>query len=434
MHTVNVSEFTLMHHFPHFSYKEGLLYAEDVSLTEIADAVGTPFYCYSTAALTERFTAFRDAFGSMDSVVCYAMKANTTLAVARTFAKLGSGADVVSEGEMRLALTAGIPASRIVFSGVGKTRRELAAAVDAGIMQINVESEPELLALNEIAVERGVKMPIAIRVNPDVDAKTHAKITTGKKDNKFGIAWERVRDVYALARTLPGIDIAGIACHLGSQITRLEPFEHGFVRLREMVLALRSDGIILRRIDLGGGLGISYDDEQPPPPTSYVDLIRRIFGDLGCQIVVEPGRYMVGNAGVLVSRVVYVKQGPTRTFVIVDAGMNDLVRPAMYDAKHAIRLIRKTDPTQIDTPVDVVGPICESSDVFSKNISLPPVAAGDLLAFMSAGAYGATMASMYNARPLVPEVLVKDQTFATVRRRPTYEEMTAFETFPDWLA
>ncbi len=423
-----------MHHFPHFTYKDGHLHAEQVSLAKIAETVGTPFYCYSTAALVEKFTAFRDAFTGMDAVICYAMKANSTLAVARTFAALGAGADVVSEGEMRLALAAGIPASRIVFSGVGKTHQELTAAVEAGIMQINVESEPELLALNEIAVARGVKMPISVRVNPDVDAKTHAKITTGKKDNKFGIDWERARAVYALAATLPGIDIAGIACHLGSQITRLEPFENGFARLRDLVADLRADGIAVRRLDLGGGLGISYNDEQPPPPSAYVSVVKKVLGDLGCQIVVEPGRFMVGNAGVLVSRVVYVKKGPTRTFLVVDAGMNDLLRPAMYDAYHAIRPLREGQAVTSSSPVDVVGPICESSDVFAKNVSLPPMAADDLLAFMSAGAYGASMASMYNARPLIPEVLVKDDGFAIVRRRPTYEEMMAFEQLPDWQA
>ena len=432
-----MNENTPMHHFPHFSYKDGCLYVEDVSLADIAATVGTPFYCYSTAALTGTFTAFRDSFADaeMDAVVCYAMKANTTLAVARTFARLGAGADVVSEGEMRFALEAGIPAEKIVFSGVGKTRRELAAAVEAGIMQINVESEPELTALSEIAASRGVTMPIAVRVNPDVDAKTHAKITTGKKGNKFGIDWERAREVYALARTLPGIEIAGVDCHLGSQITRLEPFENGFSRIRDLVTDLRADGIALKRIDLGGGLGISYNNEQPPPPSAYVSVLRGILGDLGCQIVVEPGRFLVGNAGVLVSRVIYVKKTSSKTFVVVDAGMNDLIRPAMYDAYHAIRPLTEAS-TAVGAPadvVDVVGPICESSDVFAKDVMLPRMKPDDLLAFMSAGAYGSAMASMYNGRPLVPEVMVSSEKFSVVRPRPSYEEMMANQTYPDWL-
>lgn len=432
-----MSENTQMHHFPHFSYIDNHLYAENVSLADIATAVGTPFYCYSTAALTDAFTAFRDSFVNieMDAVVCYAMKANTTLAVARTFARLGAGADVVSEGEMRFALEAGVPAEKIVFSGVGKTHRELAAAVEARIMQVNIESEPELMALSEIASSRGVTMPIAVRVNPDVDAKTHAKITTGKKGNKFGIDWERAREVYALARRLPGIEIAGVDCHLGSQITRLEPFENGFSRIRDLVLALRADGIALKRIDLGGGLGISYNNEQPPPPSAYVSILHGILGDLDCQIVVEPGRFLVGNAGVLVSRVVYTKKTSSKIFVIVDAGMNDLVRPAMYDAYHAIRPLVEAS-TGVGAPVDVVdvvGPICESSDVFAKNVMLPPMEAGDLLAFMSAGAYGAVMASMYNGRPLIPEVMVRGTEFSIVRPRPSYEEMMAGQTYPDWL-
>lgn len=420
----------------HFDYQNGTLSAEGVSLADIAAKVGTPFYCYSTATLTRHYTVFADALkgAGLDATICFALKSNPNIAVVRTLASLGAGADVVSEGELRQALAAGVPAGRIVFSGVGKTRRELEFAVAKGIMQINVESEPELELLSEVAAERGVKMPIALRVNPDVDAGTHAKITTGKKENKFGIEWTRAHEVYRKAKELPGVEPVAIACHIGSQLTELEPFREAFLRVRDLVAILRADGIDIRRLDIGGGLGVPYDAEIPPTPEAYAQTIKSTLGDLGCRIVLEPGRLLVANAGVLVSKVVYVKEGSTRTFVILDAAMNDLMRPALYEAFHAIRPVAEPAPGAPVAPVDVVGPVCETGDTFAKQRPLPPVKAGDLVAFGSAGAYGAAMSSTYNTRPLVPEVLVKDGQFAVVRARPTYEEMLALESLPEWLA
>ncbi len=420
----------------HFDYQNGTLSAEGVSLADIAAKVGTPFYCYSTATLTRHYTVFADALkgAGLDATICFALKSNPNIAVVRTLASLGAGADVVSEGELRQALAAGVPAGRIVFSGVGKTRRELEFAVAKGIMQINVESEPELELLSEVAAERGVKMPIALRVNPDVDAGTHAKITTGKKENKFGIEWTRAHEVYRKAKELPGVEPVAIACHIGSQLPELEPFREAFLRVRDLVAILRADGIDIRRLDIGGGLGVPYDAEIPPTPEAYAQTIKSTLGDLGCRIVLEPGRLLVANAGVLVSKVVYVKEGSTRTFVILDAAMNDLMRPALYEAFHAIRPVAEPAPGAPVAPVDVVGPVCETGDTFAKQRPLPPVKAGDLVAFGSAGAYGAAMSSTYNTRPLVPEVLVKDGQFAVVRARPTYEEMLALESLPEWLA
>lgn len=419
----------------HFDYVNGILHAEGVSVTEIAARVGTPFYCYSTATLTRHYTVFADALkdAGLDATVCFALKANPNVAVVRTLAKLGAGADVVSEGELRQALEAGVPADRIVFSGVGKTQRELEFAVAKGIMQINVESEPELELLSQIAAARGVKMPIALRVNPDVDAGTHAKITTGKKENKFGIEWTRAHEVYRKARDLPGVDPVAIACHIGSQLTEVEPFAAAFRRVRDLVAMLRADGFAIRRLDLGGGLGVPYEDETPPPPAAYAQTIKAELGDLGCRIVLEPGRVLVGNAGILVSSVVYVKEGSTRTFAIVDAAMNDLVRPAMYEAYHGIDTVAQPSPDAPRNPVDVVGPVCETGDTFAKQRPLPPLKAGDLLAFRTAGAYGAAMSSTYNTRPLVPEVLVNGDRFAVIRARPSYEEMRSLESLPDWL-
>ncbi|MBY0432331.1 MAG: diaminopimelate decarboxylase, partial [Rhodospirillales bacterium] len=381
------------------------------------------------------FTVFRQAFTEigLDPLIAYAMKANSNMAVVRTLADLGAGADVVSEGEMRLALGAGVPAGRIVFSGVGKTGRELAFALDQGIFQLNVESEEELLALNSVAVAKGVKARIALRVNPDVDANTHAKITTGRKENKFGIEWTAAHRVFKVAAGLPGIEVAGIAVHIGSQLTELKPFHDSFLRVRDLVGMLRADGIGIGRIDLGGGLGIPYEHEMPPSPADYAATIKETVGGLGCRIVLEPGRLLVGNAGILVTRVVYVKEGATRTFVIVDAAMNDLVRPAMYDAHHALLPVTEAGPEIGRQPVDVVGPVCESSDTFARQRLLPPMHPGDLIAVGTAGAYGAVMASTYNARLLVPEVMVNGGDFAVVRRRPTYEEMLALESLPDWL-
>lgn len=419
----------------HFDYIDGQLHAEGVPVADIAAKVGTPFYCYATATLKRHFTVFSDALkkAGLDATICFALKANPNIAVVRTLAELGCGADVVSEGELRQALAAGVPAGRIVFSGVGKTRRELEFAIAKGIMQINVESEPELELLSQLAAERGVRMPIALRVNPDVDAGTHAKITTGKKENKFGIEWTRAHEVYRKARALPGVEVVGIACHIGSQLTDVEPFRQAFLRVRDLVAILRADGFDIRRLDLGGGLGIPYEDENPPHPEIYAAAMAETLGDLGCRIVLEPGRLLVGNAGILVSRVVYVKEGATRTFLIVDAAMNDLMRPALYEAHHGIEPVVQPAKDAALVPVDVVGPVCETGDTFAKQRSLPPMKAGDLLVFRTAGAYGAAMSSTYNTRPLVPEVLVNGDRFAVVRARPTYEEMQAFESLPDWF-
>ncbi|MBF0130570.1 MAG: diaminopimelate decarboxylase [Alphaproteobacteria bacterium] len=419
----------------HFQYRAGELHAEDVPVSRIAKAVGTPFYCYSTATLERHYGVFADALRGLDAHIHYAMKANSNVAVVRTLANLGAGADVVSEGELRLALAAGVPARRIVFSGVGKTRSELAFAIKAGILQINVESEPELFALNEVAGELGLVAPVSIRVNPDVDAGTHDKITTGRKENKFGIEWTRAHAVFRRAVDLPHVEALGVAVHIGSQLTDLQPFRDAFLRVRDLVTMLRADGLGVRHVDVGGGLGVPYGDGSGPPPlpSEYAAVIRETLGGLGCRILLEPGRLIVGNAGILVTRVVYVKEGATRTFVIVDAAMNDLVRPAMYGALHDIAPVRESDVDARRHPVDVVGPVCESGDTFAQQISLPPVVGGDLLAIGTAGAYGAVMSSDYNARPLVPEILVKGDAFAIVRRRPTYEEMLAREILPDWF-
>ena len=419
----------------HFHYHQGELYAEDLPLEQIAAAVGTPFYCYSTATLQRHFIAFQEAMTGLRATICFAVKANGNIAVIRTLAELGAGADVVSEGELRRALAAGVPAGRIVFSGVGKARPEIELAINSGILQINAESEPELDLLSQVAVQLGKKIAIGIRVNPDVDAATHAKITTGRKENKFGIEWTHAHRILQHANRLPGLDVAAVAVHIGSQLTDLAPFREAFLRVRDLVVMLRADGIAIRRIDLGGGLGIPYDPQMAPPPSpaAYGALVRQILGDLECDLICEPGRLLVGNAGMLISRVLYIKEGATRSFVICDAAMNDLVRPAMYDAHHEIIPVRQPESGVAMGVMDVVGPVCESGDTFARQRTLPPLASGDLLAFASAGAYGATMSSTYNARRLVPEVLVKGTAFAVVRRRPSYDEMLSLETFPEWM-
>jgi diaminopimelate decarboxylase len=420
----------------HFHYRDGEMFVEEVAIARIAAQVGTPFYCYSTATLTRHFTVLREALGGLDATICFAVKANSNIAVIRTLGLLGAGADVVSEGEMRRALAAGIPPERIVFSGVGKTRAELASALDHGIMQINVESEPELRLLDEIARERGKKAVIGIRVNPDIDAQTHAKITTGRKENKFGVEWSRAPELLRRARSLPGIKLASVAMHIGSQLTDLAPFRAAFRRLREFAEALRAEGIALERLDLGGGLGVPYEQDSnavPPLPAEYGALVKEMFGDLGCSLVLEPGRLLVGNAGALIAQVLFVKHGSSRDFVICDAAMNDLVRPAMYDAHHDIRPVSEPPPGARMAPVDVVGPVCETGDTFARQRMLPPLKEGDLIAFATAGAYGATMSSTYNSRPLVPEVLVKGDQFAVVRARPSYEQMFALESVPEWV-
>lgn len=419
----------------HFNYKDGALHAEDVALAEIARAVGTPVYVYSTATLTRHFNLFRQALDWTDHLVCFAVKANSNLAVLKLLGDLGAGMDVVSGGEYARACAAGVPGERIVFSGVGKTREEMAQAIRGGIRQFNVESEPELAALSGVAQSLGATVPIAVRVNPDVDAKTHAKIATGKSENKFGIPIARAREVYAHAAALPGLQVVGIDMHIGSQLTDLEPYRQAYTRMADLCLTLRADGHPIMRLDLGGGLGIPYrrDNAAPPLPIEYGQVVRETVGDLGCEIEIEPGRNIAGNAGILLASVIWTKQGEGRDFLIVDAAMNDLIRPAMYDAHHDILPVRERAPGTEPAPVDVVGPVCETGDTFARGVPLPRMDDGELVAFRSAGAYGAVMASEYNSRPLVPEVLVAGDRFDVIRPRPTIEEMLARDRIPDWL-
>jgi diaminopimelate decarboxylase len=418
-----------------FTYRNAALHAEDVALATIAEAVGTPFYCYSSAAIAGSFEAFRDAFAGQNMAISYAMKANSNQAVLTTLADLGAGMDVVSEGELRRALAAGVPGERIIFSGVGKTLAEMNLALDEKIFCFNVESEPELEALSRVASGRGAVAPIAIRVNPDVDARTHAKIATGKSENKFGVPISRARDVYAYARTLPGLRVHGVDMHIGSQVTDLEPFDDAFALLAEFVQALRADGHSIDHIDLGGGLGIAYrnDNNPPPSPEAYAKVVAKRTTALGCQVILEPGRAIVGNAGALVASVIYLKKGENKRFVIVDAAMNDLVRPTLYDAHHEILPVKEPGPDAHRARSDVVGPVCESGDYLALDRDLPELAAGDLVAVMSAGAYGAVQAGTYNTRLLVPEVLVKGAEYAIVRPRTTYEELIGLDTLPPWL-
>jgi diaminopimelate decarboxylase len=417
-----------------FAYRDGVLHAEGVSVARIADAVGTPFYLYSAASLRGRYHAFADAFAAERPLICFAVKANSNLAVLRLLARLGAGADVVSEGELRRTLAAGISPRRIIFSGVGKTARELEAALAAGIRQINVESIPELHRLSAIAASRRQTVAVALRVNPDVDALTHAKIATGKKENKFGIDIDDAVEAYSLAAALPGVDPLGIAVHIGSQLLDLRPFRRAFGRVAELVLELRSAGFTVTRLDLGGGLGIRYHAENPPEPNAYAALVREIFGTLDVELAFEPGRALCGPSGLLVGRVVYVKDGATRRFIIIDAAMNDLIRPALYDAWHDIVPVRLPAPGAVLSPADVVGPICETGDTFATGRDLAPLAEDDLLALTHAGAYGAVMSSTYNSRLLVPEILVSDDRFDVVRPRPSFEAMLGMDVVPEWLA
>ena len=419
----------------HFAYRDGVLHAEDVSLVALAEAVGTPFYCYSTATIERHYRVFAAAFADVDALVCYSLKANSNQAVIATLARLGAGADVVSEGELLRARQVGIPASKIVFSGVGKTPRELALAVDQGILCVNVESEAEIEQLAAIAVGKGRTVDISIRVNPDIDAKTHAKIATGKAENKFGVPISRARDVYARAAKLKGVRVAGVDMHIGSQIVELDPFADAFALLADFVGALRADGHTIEHLDLGGGLGIPYreDNEPPPDPSAYAAIVKRATAGLGCKLIFEPGRLIVGNTGILLTRVLYVKRGEAKTFVIVDAGMNDLVRPTLYDAYHEIRAVRETPAGASRIVADVVGPVCESGDFLALARSLPEPRPGDLLAIMTAGAYGAVQAGTYNSRPLVPEVLVRAGEWAVVRPRVTAEQLIALDCLPPWL-
>jgi diaminopimelate decarboxylase len=419
----------------HFDYRNGVLFAEDVDIAALAEQIGTPFYCYSTATLERHYRVFADAFADTQALVCYALKANSNQAVVATLARMGAGADIVSGGELTRALKAGVPTDKIVFSGIGKTREEMAAALRAGIFCFNVESEPELAALSEVAQSLGRTGPVSVRVNPDIDAKTHAKISTGKSENKFGIPLSRAREVYNSARNLPGIRITGVDMHIGSQITDLAPFDNAAAVLAELARDLMKDGHRLEHIDLGGGLGIPYrpNDPQPPLPSAYAEAVTRHTKPLGIKLVFEIGRMIVGNAGILVTRVLYVKHGEGKTFVIVDAAMNDLIRPTLYDAYHDIRPVRAARGN--DTIVaDVVGPVCESGDYLALARRLPALQAGDLLAIMTAGAYGAVQASTYNTRALVPEVLVRGKEFATVRPRLDAEAIIALDRMPPWLS
>ncbi len=419
----------------HFAYRDGVLHAEQVNLSALADAVGTPFYCYSSATLERHYKVFAGAFADVDALVCYAMKANSNQAVIATLAKLGAGADVVSEGELLRARASGIPPDKIMFSGVGKTERELALAVDEGILCVNVESGAELELLAAIAAAKGRAVAISVRVNPDIDPKTHAKIATGKAENKFGIPISRAREVYARAAMLKGVRVAGVDMHIGSQIVELDPFGDAFALLADFVRVLRVDGHAISHVDLGGGLGIPYrDDNAPPPdPHAYAAVVKRATQDLGCKLIFEPGRLIVGNAGILVTRVLYVKPGEAKTFIIIDAGMNDLIRPTLYEAHHEIWPVREAAPGAPRIIADVVGPVCESGDYLALDRSLPEPRPGDLLAVMSAGAYGATQSGTYNTRALIPEVLVRAGEWALVRPRLEANALIALDRLPAWL-
>ena len=417
----------------HFNYRNGQLYAEDVSVAEIATSVGTPFYVYSTATLVRHFQLFDEALDGMDHCICYAMKAASNQAILKTLGNLGAGMDVVSGGEYRRALSAGIPPEKVVFSGVGKTLEEITLALKNGIRQFNVESDSELEQISSIASSMDKIAPIAVRINPDVDAKTHEKIATGKAENKFGIPLSRAREVYSKASQMPGINIVGIDLHIGSQLTDLKPFKKAYQKLADLTQVLRQDGHKIKRLDLGGGLGIPYEKNKsaPPLPVEYGKMVKEVLGHLDCEIEIEPGRLIVGNAGILVSSVLGVKIGDNRNFLILDAAMNDLIRPAMYDAYHDIIPVRQ--PSSPEAVYDVVGPVCETGDTFAKKRTMPKLTESDLVAFRSAGAYGAVMSSEYNTRPLIPEVMVNKNEFSIIRKRPSYEEIIGRDIIPNWL-
>jgi diaminopimelate decarboxylase len=420
----------------HFSYKGGVLHAEDVSLARIASEVGTPFYCYSTATLERHYRVLDQAFAGQDAVICFAVKANSNQAVLATLARLGAGMDVVSEGELRRARAAGVAADKIIFAGVGKSREEMAYALREGIFSFNVESEPELEALSEVAAGLGVRARVAIRVNPDVDAKTHAKISTGKSENKFGIPYLKAVALYGEARRLPALDIQGIHMHIGSQITDLAPFRDAFRLMRDLALDLRREGHEIHHLDIGGGLGVPYrgSNEVPPHPDEYAALVRASLGDLDAKIYLEPGRMISGNAGVLVTRALYAKEGAGKRFTIVDGAMNDLIRPTLYEAYHEVWAVDEAQGSEPRVLQDIVGPVCETGDYLALDRNLPPFSPGDLMAVMTAGAYGAVMSSTYNTRLLVPEVLVCGEAYAVVRPRPSYEDLIGLDKLPPWLA
>jgi diaminopimelate decarboxylase len=419
----------------HFAYKDGVLHAEDVPLPRLAAEVGTPFYCYSTATLERHYRVLAEAFQGQDAVICFAVKANSNQAVLATMARLGAGMDVVSEGELRRARAAGVPAERIIFAGVGKSRAEMAYALREGIFSFNVESEPELRALSEVAAGLGVKARVALRVNPDVDAKTHAKISTGKSENKFGIPYLDAVRLYAEADRLPGLEASGIHMHIGSQITDLVPFRDAFLLMRDLALELRRDGHAIHHLDIGGGLGVPYRDTDavPPHPDAYAALVKETLGDLGARIYLEPGRMIVGNAGILVTRVLYAKAGADKRFAIVDAAMNDLIRPTLYEAYHEVWPVAEARASGPVALQDIVGPVCETGDYLATDRALPAFEADDLVAVMTAGAYGAVMSSTYNTRPLVPEVLVRGGDYAVVRPRPSYDDLIGLDRLPPWL-
>ncbi len=419
----------------HFDYKGGILHAEDLSIEDIARETGTPFYVYSTATLTRHYQVFSRAFAGLDTLICYSVKANSNIAVLKTLADLGSGMDVVSRGELRRARAAGVPGQKIVFSGVGKTREEMAEALDENIYCFNIESEPELEALSGIAAAKEVKAPVALRINPDVDARTHAKISTGRAEDKFGIPWKRARETYAMAAKLPGIRVTGIDMHIGSQLTELEPFSNAISRLGDLVRELRAAGHRINHFDFGGGLGIPYrrGNAPPPHPDEYAEMVKDMAAEFDCRLVFEPGRMIAGNAGILVAKIIYIKQGENKTFAIVDAAMNDLVRPTLYSAHHDILPVRAAAPDVPERDYDIVGPICESGDFLARSRKLPPLAAGDLIAVMSAGAYGAVLSGTYNTRPLIPETLVNGADYAIIRKRQSYEALLGLDALPPWL-
>ena len=414
-----------------FPHKNNEMFVENIAISDIAKQVKTPFYCYSSTAIESSFQAYQDAFSSQDALICYAVKANSNQAVLATLAKLGSGADVVSMGEIRRAITAGIPANKIVYSGVAKTQEEITYALSLDILQFNVESEPELELISKVATSLNKTAAIAFRINPDVCAQTHAKISTGKAENKFGVPISKARVAYKLAASLPGIKVQGVDVHIGSQLTSLAPFEEAYQRIAQLVIELRSDGHEISVVDVGGGLGITYLDEVIPSKQSYAELVKAQLGHLNCKIIIEPGRSLLGNAGILVSSVVFVKNGEERQFLMLDAGMNDLIRPSMYEAYHQIIAVNKSSKTL--KTYDVVGPVCETGDTFAKAREVHASDAGDLIAIMSSGAYGAVMSSSYNTRMLAPEVMVKGSDFSIVRKRPSYEDVIKQDTLPDWL-
>jgi diaminopimelate decarboxylase len=419
----------------HFAYRAGVLHAEDVNLSDLASAVGTPFYCYSTATLERHYRVFAEAFADSDTLVCYSIKANSNLGVLATLARAGAGMDVVSEGELRHALAVNVAPEKIVFSGVGKTREEMAFALDKGIFAFNVESEPELRLLSEVASSKGARARVALRVNPDIDAKTHHKIATGKAENKFGVPFARAIPLYRLASELPGLDATGVHMHIGSQITDLGPFKNAFALLAELVSTLRSEGFKIEFANLGGGLGVPYrkDEDSLPRPSDYAGLVKQAVGGLGLKLLFEPGRMIAANAGILVSRVLYVKDENGKTFTIVDAAMNDLIRPTLYEAYHEIWPVSEPPPKPSMKVTDVVGPVCETGDYLALSRALPELHAGDLIAVMTAGAYGAVLASQYNSRLLVPEVMVHAARSAVTRPRPSYDDLLAAERLPDWV-